>query len=323
MAFLSVAVLLGCVELAAVNAQAQGLLGQARLTSYAESDGVRVGTSTRLAVRVTLPAGFHAQSNSPRDPALIPTTLTVTGPAGVKVEQIVFPKATDFTLAGQTQPLAVLGPEFVIGVLATVTTNFTPGTIQLRGQLHYQACDANVCYAPTTAEVTWSVRVVPANGTVAPRNAEVFTQVAPALVPTAAVAPDLVVAVRAAIATNEIARAEKLLADYRASIGITPEFLLAHSWLGRAALAAGQLDQAETFARETYDLGLAELKRRTMDQEPNFPTAFSASMEVIGNVAAQRGRRSEGVSFLNEQLRLYGDTSIHKRIQKNLNTYLT
>ena len=38
-----------------------------------------------------LPDGFHVQSNKPRDPLLIPTELTVDAPAGVTVEEVVFP----------------------------------------------------------------------------------------------------------------------------------------------------------------------------------------------------------------------------------------
>src|SRR5438309_4144337 len=34
------------------------------------ADGVRAGSTVRAALRVTLPAGFHVQSNKPRDPSL-------------------------------------------------------------------------------------------------------------------------------------------------------------------------------------------------------------------------------------------------------------
>jgi hypothetical protein len=125
--------------------------------------------------------------------------------------------------------------------------------------------------------------------------------------------------VRAANGRQDFAGGEKLVADYRAARGITPEYLLAHSWLGRGALAAGQLDRAESYARATYEMSLAELARRPMDQEALFPTAFSAAIEVIGQVLAARGARSEAVAFLNAQLKTYGDTSIAKRTQKNLN----
>jgi thiol-disulfide isomerase/thioredoxin len=56
-----------------------------------------------------------------------------------------------------------------------------------------------------------------------------------------------------------------------------------------------------------------------MDQEDVFPIAFGAAIETLGRVAAERGQRSEAVAFLAAELQTYGGTSLHKRIQKNLN----
>ena len=72
------------------------------------ADGVRAGGPARVAVKVVLPEGLHTQSNKPRDPNLIPTELTIDAPAGVTVDEIVFPKPTDFKLKGSTITLARL-----------------------------------------------------------------------------------------------------------------------------------------------------------------------------------------------------------------------
>ena len=79
---------------------------KAEVTPLIESDGVHPGT-VALALRVSLPEGLHTQSNTPRDPNLIPTVLTIDPPAGVTVDEIVFPPSTDLKQAGQDQPLAV------------------------------------------------------------------------------------------------------------------------------------------------------------------------------------------------------------------------
>src|SRR5262245_42313320 len=58
----------------------------------------------------------------------------------------------------------------------------------------------------------------------------------------ASVAPaqtTIVADVRAAIAKNDVAGADQLLAKFRQTNGTTPEALEALSWLGRGALAAG------------------------------------------------------------------------------------
>jgi thiol-disulfide isomerase/thioredoxin len=129
---------------------------------------------------------------------------------------------------------------------------------------------------------------------------------------------NIIAEVRAEIAKQDFARGESILAAYRAANGVTPEALEALSWLGRGALAARQWDQAEDYARQTYDLCLAALQGRSMDQEPRLPIALGAAIEVQAHVRAERGQRSEAVYILQRELETYKDTSLLKRIQKNI-----
>jgi thiol-disulfide isomerase/thioredoxin len=130
---------------------------------------------------------------------------------------------------------------------------------------------------------------------------------------------DLVSDVRKALARHDFAGAERFVQAFRAESGVTPEMLEALSWLGRGALAANQLDQAEAYAGETYKLAVEQLKTRKLDAERRLPIALGAAIEVRAQAAAARGARSEAVGFLNQELRTYWDTSIRTRIQKNIN----
>ena len=113
-------------------------------------------SGTRLALRVTLPEGLHTQSNKPRDPSLIPTELTIDAPSGTTVDEIVWPEPQDLKQQGQDQPLAVFEREFYVGVQLKSGAPLAPGT-RIPAHLRYQACDANLCYAPTTADVEWTI----------------------------------------------------------------------------------------------------------------------------------------------------------------------
>jgi thiol-disulfide isomerase/thioredoxin len=132
-------------------------------------------------------------------------------------------------------------------------------------------------------------------------------------------APAIIADVRAAIAAGDFATGEKLIATHRAAQGVTPAMLEALSWLGRGALAAKQLDKADDYAQQTRELALAALRTRKMDDEPRLPIALGASIEVQAQVAAARGDRSIAVNFLRQELKTYADTSLYKRIQKNIN----
>ena len=125
--------------------------------------------------------------------------------------------------------------------------------------------------------------------------------------------------VRYFLAQNNFTAAEAQLDSYRSQRGVDGEYLDAYSWLGRAALDQGQYDQAAAFAKQTKTLALEELKKRPLDAEPHLPLALGAALEVQSQVLAARGQKVQAIALLQSALRTYGSTSIHDRIQKNLN----
>jgi len=131
----------------------------------------------------------------------------------------------------------------------------------------------------------------------------------------------LVADVRASLKNNNFSEAEALIARYRAEKGVTHEMIAAHSWLGRAALAARNFDQAERYAGTTRKMAVDQLKRAKLDANPNadLPIALGAAIEVEGQSLAARGQRADATEYLQQELATYRNTSIGTRIQKNLN----
>ena len=129
------------------------------------------GSPVRVALKVTVPEGLHTQSNRPRDKALIPTTLTIEAPAGITVDEIVWPPAIDLVQAGADKPLAVFEREFLIGVKLLLPDSSVAGDLTVPARLRYQACDAKLCYPPATADVAWVIHVAPASAAAAPNPA--------------------------------------------------------------------------------------------------------------------------------------------------------
>ena len=132
----------------------------------------------RAALKVALPEGFHVQSNKPRDASLIPTELTVEGPSGIQVDELVFPIAVDFPQEGLDQPLLVFDREFTIGVRLALPANLPPGEVTVPARLRYQACDDKMCYAPSNAQASWTLKVVPAGTSVAAQHGDVLDKIA-------------------------------------------------------------------------------------------------------------------------------------------------
>ncbi len=163
---------------------ARGLTAQqpppldAALTALTETNVIRAGSTARLAMRVVLDKALHVQSNTPSDPGFIPTVLTVDPPAGVTVDELVYPAATALRQFGQPEPLSVYGHDFVIGVQVTLAPNVAPGTLVISARLRYQACNDTVCFRPLTEAVPWIVEVVPASAAVTRQHVDVFKGIA-------------------------------------------------------------------------------------------------------------------------------------------------
>jgi thiol-disulfide isomerase/thioredoxin len=125
--------------------------------------------------------------------------------------------------------------------------------------------------------------------------------------------------VRMALAQNNFSAAESQLDSYRGQLGVNAEYLEAYSWLGRAALDQHEYDKAEAYAKQTKTLAVEQLKTRQLDAEPHLPVALGAAFEVQSQALAARGQRTQAAALLQAALRTYGNTSIHDRLQKNLN----
>jgi thiol-disulfide isomerase/thioredoxin len=137
--------------------------------------------------------------------------------------------------------------------------------------------------------------------------------------PSQAPPADLVKAVRAANAAGDGEEAAALVDEARADNGPTPTVLVAQSWVGRGALAAGDLDKAEAVGHQTYAEAQALLRTRGLDDDAELPLALGASIELLANVAVARGARSEALAYLQRELDTWADTSMAMRLQKNIN----
>ncbi|HUK35003.1 MAG TPA: protein-disulfide reductase DsbD domain-containing protein [Vicinamibacterales bacterium] len=156
------------------QAHAQIRRPKPEIALMADADGVRSGSSARFALTVDLPESLHVQSNTPRDPSLIPTTLTATAPPGVTVAEVAYPAVSEFHLAGSSQTLAVYGHHFTIGIAVRVASSIAAGDIAVPLKLRYQACDASSCFPPATEPIQWTLHVVGADAPITPQHADAF-----------------------------------------------------------------------------------------------------------------------------------------------------
>ncbi|MBM3778872.1 MAG: TlpA family protein disulfide reductase [Acidimicrobiia bacterium] len=125
-------------------------------------------------------------------------------------------------------------------------------------------------------------------------------------------------AVRAAVAAGDLGQAEQIAREAMARQEGSGESLEALSWVARGALAAGRLDLADRVAQDTQSRAEALLPTRPLDLEPHLPIALGAAFEVQARVLEAGGGRTDAIRLLQRALDRYGNTSIHERLQKNV-----
>lgn len=131
--------------------------------------------------------------------------------------------------------------------------------------------------------------------------------------------PELIAEVRRLAWAKDVPQAQALIEDHRDDQErLTPEWLVAVSWLARGASFAEQWEMAKKYAQEAYEGSLQLLQERPLDAEPHLPIALGASIEVLGQTYAARGDRLAALEFLRQEHRRYKGTSIEARLQKNL-----
>ena len=154
---------------AALSAQAPAKRpGVAELAVLPATLEVHPGGSARAAITVRLPEGFHMNSDQPRDPNLIPITVSMEAVPAVASAQAAFPDAVDLKQEGEPVPLRVFEREFAIGIQLAVAPDAAIGSHRVPLRVRYQACDEKQCYLPITAPIELSLSVVAAAAAVAP-----------------------------------------------------------------------------------------------------------------------------------------------------------
>ena len=99
-------------------------------------------------VEMTILPDWHVNAHEPRDEFLIPTTVTLTPPPGVKAGNVRYPEPVERRLAfAGDHPLLLY--EGKVRFAAPLEGSVPPGA-PFRAALRYQACDATRCLPPRT-----------------------------------------------------------------------------------------------------------------------------------------------------------------------------
>ncbi len=120
---------------------------------------VYAGKRSFIHMEVKVKEGYHIQANKTNDEFIIPTTLEIKTPEGIRVEKTVFPPANKFQLEGTTTFLDVYDGVFKISIIVKTSKDIPRQKHVLQAKLNYQACDTRKCLMPKTIPFSITIEV--------------------------------------------------------------------------------------------------------------------------------------------------------------------
>lgn len=144
--------------------------------SYVSLEPVPRGSQFQVAVVVDIARGFHMNSHKPSDAYLIPTTLTPQLPAGIRLDDAVYPEGRSEKFSfSPDKPLNVYTGTVTLRLRLSASATAALGTTPLPLTLRYQACNDAACLPPVKVPVALSLQIAPVSAKAHAVHPEVFS----------------------------------------------------------------------------------------------------------------------------------------------------
>lgn len=119
------------------------------------------GHPSTVQLNFRIPAGFHINSNQPKQEYLKKTELKMDPPTDIAIEKLSYPAGEDRSFPfAPDEKLSVYSGDFAIGVVVRPLKTVMPAKYAVHATLKYQACDNAACYPPKQLPVSFEVKVV-------------------------------------------------------------------------------------------------------------------------------------------------------------------
>jgi DsbC/DsbD-like thiol-disulfide interchange protein len=144
------------------------------VNGFFSADKAQQGRTIQAAVVINIPSGYHINSNRPLAGFLIPTSVKIEAPGGIRVGAVSYPRAQLRSFSFSQDKLSVYEGRAVLRFNVTIPAKFSTGVTQLRARVKYQSCNDEACFAPQTRQVSMPIAVVGANESARRINGNIF-----------------------------------------------------------------------------------------------------------------------------------------------------
>jgi DsbC/DsbD-like thiol-disulfide interchange protein len=144
------------------------------VNGFFSADKGQQGRTIQAAVVLDIPSGFHINSDRPLAKYLIPTSLKIEAPGGIKVGPVSYPRASLRNFSFSQDKLSVYEGRVVLRFTVTVPANFATGVTPLRARLRYQSCNEEACFPPSSRVVEMPIAIVGSSESAKRINGNIF-----------------------------------------------------------------------------------------------------------------------------------------------------
>ena len=144
------------------------------LKSYLSLSKISPSAEFKTALEINIDAGWHINSNEPKEELLIPTKVWLPNNSEFKLLKTIYPEAHVYKFGFSEVPVSVWEGKVYFGLLMKASKNLTPGGYNLIVNVEYQACDSNSCLAPTVVSDTLNINIADKNDVVNEINQDIF-----------------------------------------------------------------------------------------------------------------------------------------------------
>jgi thiol:disulfide interchange protein DsbD len=143
------------------------------------SDKVRVGSTVQVAIQLNINENWHVNSHHPTFDYLIGTAFDLQAREGIILTDVQYPQGTLVLLSFAEQPIDVYEGTTTIFASIKFSDKLATGRDTLKASIVVQACNNQLCLAPSTLGVNIPVQIVSTGEPIIQQDQNIFAQYKP------------------------------------------------------------------------------------------------------------------------------------------------
>jgi len=162
-----------------LHAQSSTSTQEVTVENVLSTDKIQTGGTVQIALLVKINEGWHINSHTPTFDYLIGTTFELRSQEGIILADMQYPKGRLVSLSFADQPIDVYEGTTVLFASLKISDRLKTGLDTIKGTLNVQACNNQICLAPSSLDLVIPVQIVGAGESVTQINQNIFSQYKP------------------------------------------------------------------------------------------------------------------------------------------------